>query len=147
MGYSDQRSLETERKMFTHFVQPWLAAAAWKAMRTTSTMRWEVNTLPPQTAAVRDGAKSDFVGILTEWERKFIVGEAECVSTLMNSLSRGTRHPALSGISRSNIARMQYITAEWTTEIGALRFPRTSHPVPSKSRTAEPLATSISTLS
>jgi len=133
--------------MFAHFVQPWLAAAAWKALRTTSTMRWEVNTLPPQTAAVRDGAKSDFFGILTEGERKFVIGEVGCVSTVINSLSRGTRHPALSGMSRSSIARMQYITAEWTTEIGALRFPRTSHPVPSKSRTAEPLVSSISTLS
>jgi len=35
-------------------------------------MRWEVKTLPPQTAAVRDGAKSDFLGILTEEDIKRI---------------------------------------------------------------------------
>ena len=71
LGYSDQGSLETGREAFAHFVQPWLAAAAWKALRTTSTMRWEVNTFPPQTAAVRDGAKRDFLGILTERKSKF----------------------------------------------------------------------------
>jgi hypothetical protein len=48
-------------------------------------------------------------------------------------------------MSTSSMARMQYITAECTTEIGELRFPRTSHPVPSKSNTAEPSASFIST--
>lgn len=59
---------------------------------------------------------------------------------------KGTRHPAFSGISKSNIARMQYMTAECTTEIGAFRFPRTSDPVPVKSSVAEPVSVSISTL-
>ena len=39
------------------------------------------------------------------------------------------------------------MTAEWTTEIGALRLPRTSQPVPEKSRYAEPSCSLISTLS
>ncbi len=60
-------------------------------------------------------------------------------------LSRGTRQPAFRGISTSSIERMQYITAEWTTETGELRLPRTSHPVPSKSNTAEPSSSFIST--
>lgn len=61
------------------------------------------------------------------------------------SLSSGTRQPAFNGISISSIERMQYITAEWTTEIGAFRFPRTSQPVPSKSKIAEPSDSFIST--
>src|SRR6266851_2531756 len=60
-------------------------------------------------------------------------------------LSRGTRQPAFKGMSTLSMARMQYITAEWTTETGALRFPRTSHPVPSKSNKAEPSSSFIST--
>ena len=44
----------------TYFVHPWLAAAAWKALRTTSTMRCEVKTFPPHTAAILDGERSDF---------------------------------------------------------------------------------------
>lgn len=39
------------------------------------------------------------------------------------------------------------MTAECTTDIGALRFPRTSQPVPAKSSTAEPVDSSISTRS
>lgn len=65
-------------------------------------------------------------------------------SWIMSMPSIGTRHPALSGISTSNIERIQYITALCTTEIGALRLPRTSGPVPSKSKTALPDLASIS---
>src|ERR1700761_3557985 len=49
----------------TYLVQPWLAAAAWKAFNTTSTIRWDVRTFPPHTAAVREGANRGFCGILT----------------------------------------------------------------------------------
>lgn len=54
----------------THLVQPWLAAQAWKALRTTSTMRCEVRTLPPQTAAVFDGDRSEPSGITTDRRRR-----------------------------------------------------------------------------
>lgn len=46
-------------------MHPWLAAHALNAFSTTSTMRWEVRTFPPHTAAVRDGERRDFSGILT----------------------------------------------------------------------------------
>ena len=52
-------------KRTTNLVHPWLAAHAWKALRTTSTIRCEVNTFPPHTAAVLDGDRRDFLGILT----------------------------------------------------------------------------------
>jgi len=57
---------ETSLAARTCLVHPWLAAAAWKAFKTTSTILWDVKTLPPQTAAVRDGDNSDFGGIMTE---------------------------------------------------------------------------------
>ena len=49
----------------TCLVHPWLAAAAWNALRTTSTIRCDVKTFPPHTAAVRDGERRDLGGILT----------------------------------------------------------------------------------
>jgi hypothetical protein len=51
--------------MVMYFVQPWLAAQAWNALRTTSTIRCDVSTFPPHTAAVRDGESRDLGGILT----------------------------------------------------------------------------------
>lgn len=50
---------------FAYLVHPWLAAQAWNAFRTTSTIRCDVSTFPPHTAAVRDGDRRDFFGILT----------------------------------------------------------------------------------
>jgi hypothetical protein len=61
----------------------------------------------------------------------------------LNSLVIGTKHPAFNGISSSNIARRQYMTAECTTLIGAFRFPRTSGPVWVKSKVAEPVEGSM----
>jgi hypothetical protein len=46
-------------------VQPWLAAQALNARRTTSTMRWLVSTFPAHTAAVRLGASRLPPGMLT----------------------------------------------------------------------------------
>ena len=69
----------------------------------------------------------------------------KCSTSGNDILSNGTRHPAFSGISISSILLIQYITAECTTEIGALRFPRTSQPVPSKSKIADPSEGLIST--
>jgi len=39
------------------------AAAAWKALSTTSVTRWLVSTLPPTTAASGVGARMDGVGM------------------------------------------------------------------------------------
>ena len=50
----------------TYLVHPWLAAHAWNAFKTTSTIRWDVRTFPPHTAAVLDGDSSEPSGILTE---------------------------------------------------------------------------------
>lgn len=52
-------------------MQPWLAEHAWKALRTTSTMRCEVRTLPPQTAAVREGESKLPFGIRTGTSRQY----------------------------------------------------------------------------
>jgi hypothetical protein len=86
------------------------------------------------------------------WRQKAATGNSNCHKVNENDgvwekhlPSRGTRQPAFRGMSTSSIERMQYITAEWTTEIGELRLPRTSHPVPSKSNTAEPSSSFIST--
>jgi len=84
-------------------VHPWLAAAAWNALRTTSTIRWEVKTFPPQTAAVLEGDRRDLGGILTgKYEFKKKQGREH-----RYLLSNGTRHPAFNGMSRSSIERMR----------------------------------------
>lgn len=149
---SRQEWQRKQSKAGTHFVQPWLAAHAWNALSTTSTMRCEVSTFPPHTAAVRDGLNSDFFGILTANPNSSRQQQLNSINAnggqgKGDAPSRGTRQPALSGISMSSIERMQYITAECTTEMGALRLPRTSAPVPAKSSTADPSCGLISTRS
>lgn len=47
------------------FMQPWLSAAALNAFSTTSTIRCEVNTLPPTTAAFSEGSRIVPEGTIT----------------------------------------------------------------------------------
>lgn len=46
-------------------MQPWDAAHTSKALKTTSTIRCDVRTLPPTTAADSEGSKIDPFGIQT----------------------------------------------------------------------------------
>lgn len=45
-------------------MQPWDAAQTPNALKTVSTIRCDVSTLPPTTAAPADGFKIEFSGII-----------------------------------------------------------------------------------
>ena len=106
-------------------MHPLLAAAASKALSTTSTMRWLVVTLPPTTAASPSGSSSEPGGITTV---------------------TGSRQPSLSGIASPIMQRRLYTIMESVTALGALWFPSTCGPVPVKSNTASPRSPSTVTL-
>ncbi len=105
------------------FMVPWDAAgtrwgAAWaRAPRITSTMRWEVSTLPPATAAG---------------------GRASTTVPGVVRTSTGRRQPALAGMSRPWAAareRSTYRAADRVMARTALTLPRTWGAEPVKSRT------------
>lgn len=101
---------------------PWLQATELKGFRTRSTSFWEVSTLPPTTAALIDGERIEFSGMI-------------------NLI--GIRHPELRGISFPSSDLRQYNTALLVMDLGALVFPITSGPVPVKSKVASLFSRSI----
>ena len=88
-------------------MQPWDAAHILNALNITSTIRWDVRTLPPTTAASWDGFKIESFGIII-----FI----------------GLRQPWFKGTSCFNKLRIQYMIAESVIALGVLQLPLTCRP-------------------
>ena len=97
------------------FMVPWLQATCLNGFNMRSTSFWDVYTFPPTTAASLEGERMVLSGIM---------------------IVIGTKHPEFKGISSPISDLKQYKIALLVIDLGALVFPKTSFPVPLKSKTA-----------
>lgn len=106
--------------------QPWLAAHAWKARRITSTIRWEVKTLPPTTAASSEGSwqakrcvSIDSAGnFLLIWLTYFGLTKIDPSGITTRT---GLRQPWFKGIScptRHLLREIKWRTWRWHLDVG-----------------------------